>query len=162
MARQCRNIRTLAEVEAAIHREAEERKAYLRKQLAEVDALAAQKLEQAVAVRQAAALVEGHGIPCRFPSWDDGTACHIDLGLVLTKQDRKRLVSDLAKLRAVLGRRKDGGRSLDNAKRRLVQVEYAYPDFPGITVSWKERLPKNAKCRIERRRSYYSTLVCEC
>jgi hypothetical protein len=72
-------------------------------------------------------------------------------------------VEDVAKLRNAIGRLKAICKSsaTQDIRKPMVKVTLEAVDFPGVTVEYKKKLPRSAKCKLRRVKTSYVTLVCE-
>jgi hypothetical protein len=147
------NVKPLNETIDAIKANIQFRRDLLDRELAD-------KIRDTELVRQAMAMLDGAGIPMHVSQYDDPHRLRINLGERLTKADNNRITQQLVTIRQLLGKMKLYGKDLENAKRRLIGVELKCEDWP-VTVTYLQRLPRNAKCKIvSRRQPRYSTLVC--
>lgn len=113
--------------------------------------------------RQAFALLDAAGIDLALPSWTSGAGTEIDLGFFpSTKAGNRELAAKIRLIRLTLDcQLKQEGKDLADPKRRHVTLTLVPVEFPGIRINYQRKLAKNAKCKIVRRKSVYSTLVCE-
>lgn len=150
------NLKPLAEV---IAQEAKELEATLQFQREQ----SAKRIKAIENNRRAFAMLDASGfvLDGLYP-WNSGAYYNLKLGFFPhTRAGNKALAETVRKVRVALDCRLEnkGQAATGDGKRVVIRLEPM--DFPGITVSFERNLPKGAKCRIVRKRSTYSTLVCE-
>lgn len=81
-----------------------------------------------------------------------------------TKKGRAEFADKLRTIRKILGSRiKLSHKYLQNGRKKLIGFALTVEDYPGINIRYYQKLPKDSKCRIEKRKSKPSTdysLVC--
>lgn len=105
-------------------------------------------------------LLEVVGDKLDINSWD-GSGATIRLGEKPSSRQRQKLEEFkrcLVQLRNILGNLKETGKDVQDAQRRTVRVELTSSLYPSIRIVYYCKLPRGAKCKIER--SHYHTLVC--
>ena len=104
----------------------------------------------------------------KVPLWRSGAAVEIDLGeRPATRKKREEFSARLVRLRAVLGRLKMTGKEpvVEETPRgrgvKRVRVTFKSDEYPGVTLTYTNKLPRGtkAKCKLVKR-TYYD-LVCE-
>jgi hypothetical protein len=114
---------------------------------------------------QAAALLDAAGYDLGLSQWSHMEWITVDLGRVPErKRERAAFVLKLAELRRLLDcPLKFQGRSLAGERGQWVEVRLKPADFPGVTVTYQQRLLRKAgqKCKIVTRRVVERVLVCE-
>lgn len=97
--------------------------------------------------------------------WERGDYIQISLGeQPAGKKARAAFNARLVALRTILGSLKVSGKDVCDGRRKLLEVCLTPPAYPGIRIRYRTKLPKGAKCRIERtrHRAYIShNLVCD-
>jgi hypothetical protein len=110
-------------------------------------------------------LLDAEGIPLDIYQWDDLSCLDISLGLrPETKKGRSEFAKKLQVIRQVLDcPLKVHGKGLHDARKKLVRFYLRPEQYPNVTVTYETKLPKNAKCRIVRRKVRFTdaNLVCE-
>ncbi|MBY0525570.1 MAG: hypothetical protein K2R98_19350 [Gemmataceae bacterium] len=107
--------------------------------------------KKAQAIRQtvdAVNLLNAHGFNVKLSKWE-----REDFTLEVERDQ-------LAAVYAAIGPIKPDHKSLSNARARTVNVYLKSVNYPTVTVRYTTKLPKTAKCKVVRRRSSYSSLVC--
>lgn len=113
--------------------------------------------------RQAAAMLDGAGINLYLPRWMKGHRIEVDLGFFPSTRKGNRALADAVRtVRLALGCRfQDGGKDVADEKKKWVQFTLIPVNYPDVRVHYCRKLPRQAKCRIVKQRSVYTTLVCE-
>ena len=110
-------------------------------------------------------LLDAEGLPIHVYQWDDLSSLHIDLGLrPETKRGRTEFARKLQAIRRVLEcPLKVDGKSLADARKKLVRMYLKAEGYPNVTVTYQTKLSKGAKCRVVRKKVRYSDyqLLCE-
>lgn len=151
---------TIAEREARAKKDMEDRI-----QMAKDDY--AQTMKRITECYQLAADLHGAGLPVELSRYNSMEGLRVELGVRPDPRRQKRAylawVKRLADCKRILGAMESSGRSLFDARKRLVSQNLTPKAFPQVCINFKQKLDKGGKCRIERRRSSssYSTLVCD-
>jgi hypothetical protein len=110
-------------------------------------------------------LLDAEGLPITVYSWDDLSTLQIPLGVrPETKRGRAEFARKLQAIRRVLEcPLKFDGKSLADARKKLVRMRLRAESYPNVTVTYETKLPKGAKCRVVRKNVRYSDfqLLCE-
>ena len=109
---------------------------------------------------QAAALLDGAGIPLDLSSYSRMEYVTIKLGRRTEKQ-RARLLRTIRELLECPLR--FGGKDVAEGKGQWVVVRLEPRDYSGITITYEQKIPRkaNVKCRIVTTKTTTRRLVCE-
>ncbi len=131
----------------------------------------ARRIASLEANRQACALLDAAGIELFQYDWAEPCeSIQIRLGdAYASRTDRKRVQGTLKLIAATLGCHLDeNGKYIRDGKRRVVEITLRPAKYPGIAITYADRLPKdgNGRCKIvksRRKKSSYVDydLVCE-
>jgi hypothetical protein len=110
-------------------------------------------------------LLDAEGVPLTVYSWDNLSCIHIALGVrPETKKGRAEFAKMLQTIRRVLEcPLKFDGKSLADARKKLVRIRLRAEGHPNVTVTYETKLPKGAKCQVVRKKVRFTeaSLVCE-
>lgn len=121
-------------------------------------------ISEAEEYRRIIPMLDAEGVPMFIPQWDDVGAPQINLGYPKLKREKKKFVAALRAIRRVLEcPLKKRGTYIENSRRKTVKVTLEPEKYPGIQITYIQKLPKDAKCKIVRKRQRYTStaLVCE-
>ena len=123
---------------------------------------AKRKVERAQTTRAALELLDAAGIDLDQYCYGN-TYVSMSLGFFpMTSTGNRKLAAAIRRIRQALGCQvRMEGKSLGDAKKKLVTFSLTPVNFPTVDVSYSRKLPKNAKCKIVTQRSVYRSLVCE-
>jgi hypothetical protein len=116
---------------------------------------------------QAAALLDAAGFDLDLPSYASMKHVKVDLGQKpWTKRGKAEFCRRLNLIRRTLDcPLKPDGKCLASSRGRgrWLQVTLRPTEFPGVKVTYQEKLPKGpqVRCKIVRRKYSYKELVCE-
>jgi hypothetical protein len=110
-------------------------------------------------------MLDAEGVPVTVYEWDNLASMRLSLGVrPETKKGRAEFAKMLQTIRRVLEcPLKFEGKSLADARKKLVRIYLKAEQYPNVTVTYETKLPKGAKCRVVRKKVRYSeaSLVCE-
>lgn len=107
----------------------------------------------------------------KFYDWETIEYLEVPMGSLNTEKGKKKssleksnLVANMKKVRELIGGPlKNMSKSLHCSSKKLVKVTMENDGFPGVKFTYIAKLPKDAKCKIVRQKTSYSSasLVCE-
>ena len=105
------------------------------------------------------------GFELKIWEWDDLEYLSLNLGEKPTsKRGLREFNRKLQAIRRIVGCPLElEGKSVHNARKKLVEVTVRAKAYPNFRITYQTRLPSNAKCKIVRSkyRSVSHSLVCE-
>jgi hypothetical protein len=110
-------------------------------------------------------LLDAEGVPLEVYKWDQLETLCINLGKKpQTKKGRQQFVRWLQAIRRVVDcPLVNQGTVIPNSRTREVEVTLCPTNYPDLRVKYRDKLPKDAKCKVVRKRVRYTEvqLVCE-